>query len=456
MFKIKSFFSKKGIVVVILIIALVVFFGLWSIVSGGYDKQNTTILFLKKFIPSKIARKVRDTIFIIPDLKERNKFLTTIVKKYDQGYNGEIFNKEIVISKKNKKKYFLKEFFLPYPRLDTRLGWAGEKNSTKANHLVIAKDKIITISGEGETIYFKKNNIFNDQLDQKRIQNNIKNMLIKKNYKLIGIRDLHLIDNKLYISVIFKNKKGYSINAYRADLNFEKLNFELFFEIKEYWKDYNVFSGGRFFDYKENKILFTIGYANIKGAAQNLNSLLGKIISIDKKTKESKNISIGHRNPQGLYYIKNLDVIINTEHGPKGGDEININYLKTDKIPNYGWDVASYGTTYSKKDIYKKSHSKYGFVEPLKYYVPSIGISQLTYISDKFTEDNKKYLYVTSLRAGSIYVLEINDDLNQIFNEDRIYFQQRIRDIDYDKENNLFFIMFENIPSIGILEQSNG
>ena len=99
---------------------------------------------------------------------------------------------------------------------------------------------------------------------------------------------------------------------------------------------------------------------------------------------------MGHRNPQGLYYIKDLDIIINTEHGPKGGDEINVNHQKSNQTPNYGWDIASYGTTYSKKDIFKKSHSKYGFIEPLKYYVPSIGISQVLYMSNKFNEDNKR------------------------------------------------------------------
>ena len=45
------------------------------------------------------------------------------------------------------------------------------------------------------------------------------------------------------------------------DLNFEKLNFELFFESNEYWPNrYNVYSGGRFSTYKDNKVLFTIGY----------------------------------------------------------------------------------------------------------------------------------------------------------------------------------------------------
>ena len=97
------FFTKRKIIIFILIVAFLAFIGLWNIVSGGYDKQNATILFIKKFIPSKIARKVRDTIFIIPDLKERNKFLSTRVRKYEQGLNGEMFNDKIIISEKNKK-----------------------------------------------------------------------------------------------------------------------------------------------------------------------------------------------------------------------------------------------------------------------------------------------------------------------------------------------------------------
>ena len=67
MFKIINFFKSKKVIFVLLIISFAAFAGLWNVVSGGYDKQNKTILFLKKFIPTKISRKVRDTIFIIPD-----------------------------------------------------------------------------------------------------------------------------------------------------------------------------------------------------------------------------------------------------------------------------------------------------------------------------------------------------------------------------------------------------
>ena len=133
----------------------------------------------------------------------------------------------------------------------------------------------------------------------------------------------------------------------------------------------------------------------------------------------------------------------------------NVNFQKKNEIPNFGWDISSYGTTYSGEDIYKKSHTKYGFIEPLKYYVPSIGISQLVYMPNKFNANNKKYLYVTSLRAESIYVIQINENFSKIIDEDRIYFQQRIRDIEYDEGNDLFFLLFENTPSIGVLKLSN-
>ena len=73
---------------------------------------------------------------------------------------------------------------------------------------------------------------------------------------------------------------------------------------------------------------------------------------------------------------------------------------------------------------------------------------------NEFNADNKKYLYVTSLRAGSVYVIQINENYSKIIDEDRIYFQQRIRDIEYDEENDLFFLLFENTPSIGVLQIS--
>ena len=248
----------------------------------------------------------------------------------------------------------------------------------------------MSISGKGKTIYFKKENINNKKLDQKEIKNNIKEILRKNSYKLVGIRDLFIENNKVYISLQHKDQKGYSVSIYRSDLNFKKLNFELFFKTGEYWNSYNVFSGGRIEKFKDNKLLFSIGHSAVKHKPQDRNSLLGKIISIDKDTREYKLISIGNRNPQGLFYVERNDLVINTEHGPKGGDEINFNFRDKNYTPNFGWDIAAYGTTYDDKKIYKMdSHSKYGFDEPFKYYNPSIGISEIVFLSERKSFDKK-------------------------------------------------------------------
>ena len=86
----------------------------------------------------------------------------------------------------------------------------------------------------------------------------------------------------------------------------------------------------------------------------------------------------GHRNPQGLKYIESQNLLLMSEHGPKGGDEININYLDKIEDKNYGWPISSYGEHYDGKfreeAPLNKSHKEYGFIEPMKYFVPSIGL----------------------------------------------------------------------------------
>ena len=182
---------------------------------------------------------------------------------------------------------------------------------------------------------------------------------------------MYFQNNQIFISMMVKNENGITINLYNADLNFDKIVFKLFFETKEYWKDYNVFSGGRLEKFKDNKILFSIGFAKNYEAPQNKKSLLGKIIAIDLNTKNYELISYGHRNPQGLYFYENKNIIINSEHGPKGGDEINFNFLDLKEDKNFGWPRVSYGSAYSgesklfESDTFKRSHKELGFIEPI-------------------------------------------------------------------------------------------
>ena len=454
-FKLISGNKKKSILILFILSGFLSFTLAWVAVSGGHDKQNKVILFFKNIIPTPVYQKVRDVVFIVPHLKERNKFYKTQVEKYEQGYEGNLFNTEIFTSDIFKEKFELKEFFLPFKRLDLSLGWHGEENSRRAHHFEIIGDKVMVISGEAETIYFDKQNINKEKLNQLVIKNNLTNILEKSNSILIGIRDLYFEDDKIYISMLSENKRGITINAYQAKLNYENLIFEDFFITDHYWGGYNVYSGGRLEKYKDNKILFSIGFQGMWGAPQSTENTLGKIIAIDKDTSEFEFVSIGHRNQQGLKFIEEKNIIINTEHGPKGGDEININYLNKNngRIPNFGWAVSSYGVNYSGPDTLLKSHSKYGFDEPFKWYTPALGISQIEYLPKEESPDNKDYLYVSSLRAGSVYIYQMNEKFDKTIKEDRIWFNsKRIRDIKYDIQTELFFIIFEFTPSIAILK----
>ena len=87
--------------------------------------------------------------------------------------------------------------------------------------------------------------------------------------------------------------------------------------------------------------------------AQDQNSINGKIIQINTLNSNYKIFSMGHRNPQGLFYDKNNNFILETEHGPQGGDEINIIRIdnnKNEKIQNFGWPIVSAGEHYGGKE----------------------------------------------------------------------------------------------------------
>ena len=347
----------------------------------------------------------------------------------------------------------MKQFFLPFKQLDIKAGWNKLSNTFRAHYLEVIDNNVIVLSGEGKIIYFNKNNINKKELNQKEIKTNIKDLASEQNFEFFGVRDILYDENKIYISMILKNSKGFTMNVYEADYNLDYLDFSVFFEKNEFTKKYTIQTGGRLERFKDNKILFSLGAAeSLKNRVQNMNYLEGKIITIDKASKKFEILSLGHRNPQGLFFVKDKELIINSEHGPKGGDEINLNFINTTKeINNFGWPIASYGIEYDGTDPYKKSHKAFGFIEPFKNFSESIGISEILFMKDgSFLDGN--YLLTSSLRASSIYLIQIDEIFSKILDEDRIFFSnQRIRDIEYDKDLNVIFIMFEVTPSIGVL-----
>jgi len=150
-----------------------------------------------------------------------------------------------------------------------------------------------------------------------------------------------------------------------------------------------VHFGCRLFLDKSGYMFFSIGERGTKNNAQDLTNYCGKIHRIhDDGRIPSDNPfvktdgaigsiwSYGHRNPQGLWYDRKNDVIWENEHGPKGGDELNI----IQKGKNYGWPVITFGVNYD-GTILSPDTAKVGMEQPVYYWIPSIGPSSLTRVT---------------------------------------------------------------------------
>ncbi len=285
-----------------------------------------------------------------------------------------------------------------------------------------------------------------------------------------GIKDIFIDNNIIYVSYIDQEKKDcYDLKIITANLNFEFLNFKEFFKPSNcidtnnshgYWAHQGA--GGRIFLLDDENILFTTGDFRNRPLAQNLKSDFGKIIKINLKSKKSEIVSSGHRNPQGLFYSKKFDFILSTEHGPKGGDEINLNLNPFAKIKNFGWPISSYGEHYHKnysERILKeaplnKSHKKYGFEEPIKYFDPSIGISEVKSISE-----NDNIFLIGSMgneikdQDLGLHLIEFDKNYKKIIKHNYIPINERVRDIVVAKNKELIVLFLETTSSLLILRK---
>lgn len=154
-----------------------------------------------------------------------------------------------------------------------------------------------------------------------------------------------------------------------------------------------VHFGSRIIFDRDGYLYFSTGDRGVKDNSQDLSNDMGKIHRLrDDGQIPSDNPfvgvrearpsiwSYGHRNVQGLVYDPENHVIYATEHGPRGGDELNI----IEKGKNYGWPVITYGIDYSGAIISDLTHQE-GMEQPIHYWTPSIATSGLLlYTGDRF------------------------------------------------------------------------
>ena len=319
------------------------------------------------------------------------------------------------------------------------------------------ENNIFAISARGVLAFAK--NLNDDSENFKQIQNNIGEFInanqFKKNRKF-SIRDLSIFDEKIYVSFIDEHEPNcWNTSIIYGNINYTNIKFKKLFSPKEcIHSKLNVDgeftpsqSGGRIVKFDNNHILFSLGEYRSRFLAQDKESVNGKIIRINLDNSDYEIISMGHRNPQGLYFDKENNFILESEHGPKGGDEINlieVEKINKNNIQNYGWATVSTGKFYGanmEKYILSDSHSEYGFIEPLKEFTPAIAPSEIVKI------DTNKYV-LSSMRDKSLYFFELNS-LRKIINLERVEVSERIRDMKF-KENKLYLFM-EDSASIGVI-----
>jgi aldose sugar dehydrogenase len=196
--------------------------------------------------------------------------------------------------------------------------------------------------------------------------------------------------------------------------------------------------GCRIVETPEGYLFVTLGeHFTTRDQAQNLGNHLGKIIRIGRDGSvppdnpfvaragaKPEIWSYGHRNPQGLAINPASGKLWEHEHGPRGGDEINI----IEKGKNYGWPVIGYGIDYNGARIHASAH-KEGMEQPIWYWVPSIAPSGMAFTPDSMIEAWRNSLFVGALAGQALVRLEVDGE--KVTKEERLLqgLHERIRDV---------------------------
>jgi len=194
------------------------------------------------------------------------------------------------------------------------------------------------------------------------------------------------------------------------------------------WQELDSNNGaGRIKVLDSGKILFSISHIpSDPMTAQDSTITNGKTVIIDPKTKEFSIFSSGHRNMQGIEQAKN-GAIYTTEHGPKGGDELNL----LNKNGNFGWPLYTHGAEYEAygwrgNKLVGRHQYDDGFTGPLMSWVPSIAISNLIEVRGLHERWDGDIL-IGTLKNRSIYRIRIKN--NHVVFSERIWIGERVRDI---------------------------
>jgi glucose/arabinose dehydrogenase len=207
--------------------------------------------------------------------------------------------------------------------------------------------------------------------------------------------------------------------------------------------------GCRIVQANDGNLFVTLGeHFSYRNEAQNLGNHLGKLIRIapdgsvpsdnpfaGRGDAKPEIWSYGHRNEQGLAINPASGDLWEIEHGPRGGDEVNI----IGKGKNYGWPVIGYGIDYSGAKIHE-STAREGMEQPIKYWVPSIAPSGMAFYTAKLFPKWTGSLFTGALAGKMLVRLSLNG--NTVTGEERLLqnLNERIRDVRQGPDGALWLL----------------
>ena len=469
--------KKKYISFIFIFVIIFMALGLYLL---NQDTDNKFSKKIKDNTPVQIKTLLKSTLFYLPSKLRENKNLTKLNEKLIQqnkkldleniSFKNQLnFGKINSYNLRSKNNYKIVEYILPFFSQESLY------ENKKKGYLDISENYVFVFFGSGKSILINKNDLQNEKFTFKNLSNNLNNLnLFNQEINWTGIKDIKIDDVKVYISITKEFEKNcYNTELYVSDISLEKLFFKnintnqskicakinSFFESYPSFKNFNGYqTGGRIITDSDD-IYLTVGDYNQWDKVQKLDNNFGKIIKINKNYNDKKIISLGHRNQQGMYLI-DKNKIIATEHGPKGGDELNLINLNKSEIQNFGWPMSSYGNHYGSVPLSNailkiaplyKNHENYGFIEPAFYFEKSIGISEI--IKNFYSETNN--YFVTSLKNKRIYEIEFDENFSNPKIIDEILIGERIRDIVFDQNTQKYYLYLENTPKLAILEKIN-
>jgi glucose/arabinose dehydrogenase len=181
------------------------------------------------------------------------------------------------------------------------------------------------------------------------------------------------------------------------------------------WKGGTHYGSRIVFD-NQNHLYFSNGERGSQDNAQNLKNSHGKVhrihddgrIPVDNPFVNTAGAipsiwTYGNRNPQGLFFDKANNRLWEVEHGPRGGDELNL----LEKGKNYGWPVITYGINYNGTPITNITE-KEGMEQPVKYWTPSIATCGMTLVTSDRYPAWKGNILVAALAGTHIARVEMN------------------------------------------------